>query len=96
MGDVIQMRPAVRVTSHFGGCPHCGGTDGFLNDGPEHWFTCRAHGMKWCAGVNLFSGWRDEDAQTRRRSRAILRRLRAIQPLPRSADPPGRKTGSGR
>jgi len=24
----------------FGGCPRCGGNDGFLNLGSDHWFVC--------------------------------------------------------
>jgi hypothetical protein len=41
----------------FGGCPHCGKADGCLNIGKSHWGFCRAHGVKWCIGVNLFSSW---------------------------------------
>ena len=46
---------------YFGWCPDCGQNYGYRNIGPNHWFYCDAHRTRWCAGSNLFSGWRTED-----------------------------------
>jgi hypothetical protein len=43
---------------YFGVCPICQRQNGYLNDGPDHWFVCNTHMTKWCVGSNLFSGWR--------------------------------------
>jgi hypothetical protein len=46
---------------HFGVCPVCRHENGeYINIGRDHWFYCRQHKKRWCAGANLFSGWRDE------------------------------------
>ncbi len=65
-------RDAVVTTHPFGGCPGCGNTDGYLNDGPDHWFVCHRHKTRWRASSNLFSGWRDENEETWLRSRFQL------------------------
>lgn len=78
----VQSR-VVRNTAHyFGACPHCGGSDEFLNVGGEHWFICRAHRKKWYVGENLFSGWRDESEATWQRNATTLSQYREIEPLP--------------
>jgi hypothetical protein len=64
------------------GCPKCGSTDGFMNVGRDHWFTCEAHGAKWYIGSNLFSCWKEEDEEHWRRNLAVLAKLREVQPLP--------------
>jgi hypothetical protein len=46
--------------NYFGGCPNCGGSDGYANIRRGHWFYCRDHQTRWCIGTNLFSSWRDE------------------------------------
>ncbi len=84
MGNVVPIRPAGAVPGSCGGCPDCGQTDGYVNAGPDHWFICVEHGLKWCAGSNIFSGWRDEDDEARAYSFDLLRRLRAVAPLPRT------------
>jgi hypothetical protein len=49
------------IDGHFGVCPVCRQEHGaYINVGRDHWFYCKAHKTKWCAGANLFSGWRDE------------------------------------
>ena len=45
----------------FGGCPVCGGNDGYLNIHREHWFSCSKHRFRWCWGSNLISTWRLEN-----------------------------------
>ena len=93
MGEVVHFPTKPFVENYFGGCPVCGGTDGFVNDGRDHWFTCQTHSAKWCVGSNLFSGWREETEADWRRNRALLNTLREVQPLPPSdlgpAEPQG-------
>jgi hypothetical protein len=31
----------------FGLCPKCGGSDGYLNVGPYHFFVCDVHKTRW-------------------------------------------------
>jgi hypothetical protein len=56
----------MKVDSYFGGCPKCGGTDGYVNVGRNHWFICVEHKTKWCVGSNLFSAWRFETEEEQR------------------------------
>ncbi len=77
-------RVSQTTAEYFGGCPHCGGNDGFLNIGREHWFRCDTHRTKWRAGTNLFSGWREEDENIWLRNRYRLSEFMQVQPvLPR-------------
>jgi hypothetical protein len=46
--------------NYFGGCPECGGSDGCINIGPNHWYYCKEHRTRWCIGSNLFSSWKDQ------------------------------------
>lgn len=69
MNDVVTLQPKVTTDEYFGGCPHCGQNDGYINSGPDHWFVCDQHKTKWCAGSNLFSSWHDEDEEERKRNR---------------------------
>jgi hypothetical protein len=55
------------VDDYFGLCPVCLHTDGYLNIGREHWFFCKEHKTKWCAGSNLFSSWRDDTEDSQRK-----------------------------
>lgn len=66
--------------AYFGTCPQCGKSDGFMNDGADHWGVCVAHGVKWYVGSNLFSGWRDEPEEQRERNRARLATLTDCSP----------------
>ncbi len=74
-------RDAAVTIYTFGGCPHCGETDGYLNDGSDHWFICHQHKTKWCAGSNLFSGWRDENEGTWLRNRFRLSGYMTVEPV---------------
>ena len=69
-----------RVDNHFGGCPTCHKTDGFLNIGRDHWFVCHRHRTKWCVGSNLFSGWREQDEQHWQANRYRLAGYREVKP----------------
>jgi hypothetical protein len=64
MTDSMDAAPQLQEEpDHFGGCPFCGGSRGFLNIGSKHWFFCEEHATRWCAGENLFSSWRDENEE---------------------------------
>ena len=52
--------------NYFGGCPQCGGNDGFANVGRSHWGFCTKHKTRWCFGSNLLSSWRDETQDQQR------------------------------
>ncbi len=59
MTNIVPMRASaacVTTDEYFGGCPHCGKTDGYitLND-DEHWFVCERHSARWYVGSGLFS-----------------------------------------
>lgn len=41
-------------------CVRCGESCAFRNIGRQHWFFCEICRIKWCAGENLFSGWREQ------------------------------------
>lgn len=84
MGDVIEFRrprPPVTTEQSFGGCPTCGGNDGYLNVGPDHWCVCAAHKMKWPIGSNLFSDWRDESEDDWTGNVVWLDACHTVQPI---------------
>jgi hypothetical protein len=72
-------RPAT-PGDYFGGCPTCGMTNGFKNDGADHWFVCNRHKAKWYVGSNLFSSWREQTAQGRFKNRDLLGSYRRVKP----------------
>ena len=71
----------VTTDQYFGGCPYCGGNDGYLNVERGHWFMCDRHKTKWCAGSNLFSGWRDENEEVWRLNRFRLAEYMTVEPV---------------
>ena len=73
----------IKVDNYFGGCPHCGQTDGCANVGRSHWFFCSTHETKWCIGSNLFSSWRNEteDEQRRAYDEIDLGEFTEVEPL---------------
>ncbi len=87
MGDVVQLQKLSRrqlehePDQYFGGCPHCGGQDGYLNLGRNHWFFCDRHKTTWCIGSNLFSGWRDETEEDWLRNEYKLNHFITVEPL---------------
>lgn len=66
---------------HFGVCPECGRTDGFLNVGRNHWFVCHEHTAAWWVGGNLFSSWKDEDEDDWLANEALLLGYVEVEPL---------------
>lgn len=73
---------AFPVIGYWGGCPQCGKNDGCLSVGAVHWYVCHKHRTKWCVGENLFSGWREQTDQERRRNAAMLSTYRIVKSLP--------------
>jgi hypothetical protein len=62
----------VEDSGYFGLCPLCKKTDGYLNIGRNHWYTCHEHQVRWLIGENVFSDWRDEtESEQRRRCKEI-------------------------
>jgi hypothetical protein len=72
----------LRVDNYFGGCPECGGDDGYLNVNRDHWFVCDKHKTKWWAGYNLFSSWQEESEAEWLSNSYRLAEYREVQPLP--------------
>ena len=61
MSDVIDFpQPPVKTDEIFGGCPHCGESDGYLNTGGGYLGVCHEHQTAWDIVADLFSGWREE------------------------------------
>ena len=60
-------RPVDGDDNDFGVCPRCHKTDGYINIGRSHWFSCNKHKVCWCIGANLFSSWKDESEEDQRR-----------------------------
>jgi hypothetical protein len=74
-------RPEVKTSHYFGGCPQCGETDGFVNVGRAHWFTCDEHRTAWCIGSNLFSGWREETDEIWDKNAEKLKGYTVVEPI---------------
>jgi hypothetical protein len=53
--------------AHFGGCPECGGNEGWVNIGRSHWMFCKRHKLTWSVGSNLFSSWRGQTEEEQRK-----------------------------
>src|SRR5271156_5543169 len=79
------MSDAITVTHYFGGCPHCGEQQGYLNVRTEHWIVCDAHEVKWRIGSNLFSSWKDDDESVWLRNAEKLMGYSKVIPLPEGA-----------
>ena len=52
----------------FGLCPHCHKNNGYINVGRSHWLLCDEHKVKWLAGANLFSSWREQTEGEQRKA----------------------------
>jgi hypothetical protein len=71
----------VTTTNYFGGCPTCGGCDGYLNLRRDHWMVCHACKTRWVIGANLFSSWRDETEADWERNYLLLSGYRQVKPI---------------
>lgn len=78
---IIGFPKPVTTDHHFGGCPICGGTDGYINSGPNHWFVCAEHRVRWYAGFNLFTNWREETAGEQLHQRLTLEGFIEVEPI---------------
>lgn len=70
-----------RELGPFGGCPECGGEDGYLNVGRGHWFLCDLHRTKWFVGSNLFSSCRYESEEVWAENAERLAGYQEVSPL---------------
>lgn len=57
---------------HFGNCPICHQTDGYLNIRSTNIFVCDTHKLWWYGGIDILSSWRYEDASVWEQNRARL------------------------
>jgi len=56
--------------------------DGHIfDDGPDIWIVCEKHKVKWCAGSNLISGWRDMPEKELLRGHYILSTFHKVDPV---------------
>jgi hypothetical protein len=67
-----------QVGGHFGCCPVCGFTDGYLNVTSSHVFYCEEHKIAWNVGANIFSDWRNENEVIWLRNEAKLADFKRI------------------
>ena len=84
MGEVIDFpgtRSPITTDEYFGGCPHCGGCDRYMNVERDHWCVCDGHKTKWCIGSNLFSSWRDESEDVWRENEYRLANYMMVKPI---------------
>ena len=72
---------------YFGVYPVCGYTDGYINNGAEHWFVCDVDLTKWYIGTNLFSDWKDETELEQRRSKRLLSGYVQVESVRPEQDP---------
>ena len=72
---------------HFGLCPVCHDSDGYLNVGRDHWFFCDKDLTRWCPWSNLLSSWQHEDEATWGENIARLHRHRVVKPWYRGLRP---------
>ena len=73
--------PTVFTDEYFGGCPHCGKSDGYQNIGPNHWGSCQTHKTKWRIGSNLFSCWREETEEDWLKNEYRLSQFMEVEPV---------------
>ncbi len=69
-----------RPDDYFGLCPRCHSTDGYVNFGLDHWFTCNAHKVRWGSGGNVFSSWKYESEEEQRKTRAQYGDYEEVEP----------------
>ncbi len=98
MKDTKMTKKLIRLSTPltvewYGGCPHCGGSDGYLNIRNSHWGCCKEHRVKWLMGEDLFSAWQDEDASIWLENSIYLSDFDQAEPL---RDPTSDVAGSRR
>ncbi len=73
--------PRTQSDHYFGGCPECGGTDGYMNVERVHFFVCDKHKTKWRIGENLFSSWHEETEADWQANAKRLASYREVKPM---------------
>lgn len=68
-----------RASNHFGVCPVCYESDGYLNIGRNHLFVCHHHKVSWNVGSNLFSSWREENEVDWKRNAELLADYKEVE-----------------
>ena len=80
-----------RQDDHFGLCPVCHKSDGYLNIGKTHMGVCHEHKKAWPIGMNLFSSWQHETEEDWRRNAKILVEYEEVEgftyPRPKTEKP---------
>jgi hypothetical protein len=66
----------------IGVCPYCHGVDGYYNYGPNHYFVCFKHKVRWFASYDLFSTWRKETTDDWINNRQRFEGYEAVVPAP--------------
>ena len=69
-----------RSDGRYGLCPRCHSTDGYVNFGRDHWFTCNTHKVRWLFGANIFSSWRYESEEEWRENHAQYDNYEEVEP----------------
>lgn len=101
-GNTIQGKTLTKIGSgafqgHFGGCPHCGYSEGPHNVGRAHWLVCREHHVRWWIGENLFRAWRDETPEEWEAIRRWLSDFQIVEPAElNDSKPDGEADNDGR
>lgn len=67
--------------NYFGGCPECGGNDGYLNVGRNHWYICHEHKTRWLLGSNLFSSWQEQSEEDWKRNAELISDYKNVEPI---------------
>ncbi len=84
----------VAIDDTFGSCPECGCHDDYKNVRSYHWFFCKQHKVKWLAGVNLFSSWRQETVADWQLNDNFLKNFVVVVPVFSVAEMTRRKEAS--
>ena len=83
--ELPELNPT-EIKDCFGGCPICGENHGYRNMGRAHWFHCRNHQVRWCAGENLFNTWRSEGVKDWTVTVQDIGDFRVVEPMFNPAD----------
>jgi hypothetical protein len=68
------------MSAKFGLCPHCRGSDGYLNIGPYHVFVCDQHMTRWQTTSHVLD-WEDEDQAKWEANADKLEAYTEVQPV---------------
>jgi hypothetical protein len=63
------------------GCPHCGESRYYMNDGERHWAVCPMHNTSWPIGKGWYNTWMKENPTIWIRNRFRLRRTTLVNPV---------------